>query len=133
MSEAAVQSYCYTSMSTSSQRQEYDSSPTSFRPARITAGPSASPLTELRILTKVGKFRLKRRLSITITQDGGLFFAENQELNLWGEGSTSEEAILSLERFFLYDLKSYLKTPPEKMDYYAAQELMRYKSILGLP
>ena len=133
MSEAAIQEYCYTSMSASSQRLKLEFDPARVEFNRITSSQSTSPFTELHLLTKIGKYRLKRRLRVTITREGDLFFVENQELNLWGDGTTPEEAIESFERFFLYDLRSYMQTPVEKMDYFATQELMRYKSLLGLP
>jgi len=82
------------------------------------------------IITNIGKYSLNRYLLLEVDYEDGIFFVENREFNLWGEGASLNQAINSFKDFFLYDLKSYLNTPEKKMDYFARQKLKKYKSII---
>jgi len=82
------------------------------------------------IITNIGKYKLNRYLLLEVDCEDGMFFVENREFNLWGEGDSLDQAINSFNDFFLYDLKSYLNTPENKMDYFARQELKKYNSII---
>jgi len=82
------------------------------------------------IIRNIGKYSLNRYLLLEVEYEDGTFFVENREFNLWGEGDSLDQAINSFKDFFLYDLKSYLNTPENKMDYFARQELKKYKSII---
>ncbi len=88
----------------------------------------ASP--DICIIKSIGKYSLNRYLFLDVNYEDGMFFVENREFNLWGEGDSLDQAINSFKDFFLYDLKSYLNTPENKMDYFARQELKKYKSII---
>lgn len=84
------------------------------------------------IIKKIGKYNLSRYLILSVSYEEDLFFVENREFNIWGDGETLNQAFKSFEDFFLYDLMSYLKTSPKDMDYFACQELRRYKDILNI-
>ena len=104
--------------------------------------PSSSGISKLQILsnnisspdiciiTSIGKYSLNHYLFLDVDYEDGMFFVENREFNLWGEGDSLDQAINSFKDFFLYDLKSYLNTPENKMDYFARQELKKYNSII---
>ncbi len=84
------------------------------------------------IIEKIGNYNLARYLILTVSYEENLFFVENEEFNIWGDGNTLDQAFTSFENFFLYDLNSYLTTPLENMDIFARQELKKYKSILNI-
>jgi len=104
--------------------------------------PSSSGISKLQILshnisspdiciiTSIGKYSLNHYLFLDVDYEDGMFFVENREFNLWGEGDSLDQAINSFKKFFLYDLKSYLNTPENKMDYFAQQKKKQYKSII---
>jgi hypothetical protein len=95
---------------------------------KILAHKISSP--DICIITSIGRYSLNRYLFLDVDYEDGMFFVENREFNLWGEGDSLDHAINSFKDFFLYDLKSYLNTPENKMDYFARQELKKYKSII---
>lgn len=85
------------------------------------------PEKEIRVLFQVDEYHLAQGLRIEITHEDNIYFAKNDLFNVWGDGETLEEAINSLERFLLYDFKSYSNTPEEKLDYFAKIERQRYR------
>lgn len=85
-----------------------------------------------RLLTKVGKYSLAHRILIEIIYEDAIYLAKNAEFNVWGEGSTEKDAIRSLENFILYDFNSYRKTPEDKLDECAKQELAKYKTLIHI-
>jgi len=86
--------------------------------------------SDICIIQDVGKYNLNRYLILEVNYEDEIVFVENREFNLWGEGDNLDDAINSFKDFFLYDLKSYLKTPEEKMDFFAKQEQKKYISII---
>jgi hypothetical protein len=80
----------------------------------------------------LGGHELTRPLALLISYEENLVFVENEELNLWGEGSSLEEAEESFERFFCHELRVYRKTPVEKMDRSARDKLKAYEDLLKI-
>jgi hypothetical protein len=87
---------------------------------------------EIKIIRKVENYELEIPLMLTVSYRDNLIFVENEFLNLWGEGDSIEEAIKSFENFFLYDFKSYMDTPPNRMDLFAQEKLKYYKYLLKI-
>lgn len=85
------------------------------------------------LLSRVKNRPLRHAIMLTVAHEENLIVVESQTPKIWGEGETLEEAIKSYEDFFMYDLKSYLNTPIEKMDFFARQELKLYKDLLNIP
>jgi hypothetical protein len=88
--------------------------------------------SEIRYIQKLGGHNLTRPLELRISYRADHVFVDNEELNLWGEGSSLEEAEKSFEDFFLHDFKIYKKTPAKKMDFSAREKLKAYKNLLKI-
>jgi len=96
----------------------------------IALGGSLGP--EIKIIRKVDSYELEIPLMLMVSYRGNLVFVEDEYLNIWGEGDTIEQAIKSFENFFLYDFKSYMDTPPNRMDLFAQEKLKYYKYLLKI-
>ncbi|MBU2563240.1 MAG: hypothetical protein ABIJ05_04870 [Patescibacteria group bacterium] len=54
-------------------------------------------------------------IAVKISQDEGLFFAENENLNIRGTGETSQEALADLHLHILHFYKYYRKNDKEQL------------------
>ena len=54
-------------------------------------------------------------IAVKISQDEGLFFAENENLNICGTGETSQEALADLHLHILHFYKYYRKIDKEQL------------------
>jgi hypothetical protein len=88
--------------------------------------------TEFQIVRKIKNYRLAWPLILSVSYEDDLVFVESEMPNLWGEGSTEEEALKSYEDYFIYDFKSYKNIPQEKLDFFARQEFKLYKALLNI-
>lgn len=96
----------------------------------ITLETTVSP--EIKYIQEIKGKILARPLELRIAYESGHVFVENEELNLWGEGASLEEAEESFERFFFHELKVYKNTPTRKMDHSAREKYKAYKILLKI-
>jgi len=74
---------------------------------------------------------LNNSIFLTVRNEDNIFIVENEELNLWGDGDTLDEAIVNFEKFFIYDYKTYQKAKPTKLDDCAKELFAKYKKYLN--
>ena len=88
-------------------------------------------VTELR--SSEGKIVFKQEfpLDVELSKDDNLFFFQNSRFNLFGSGSTKEDALKDFAEFFIHDYISYKNTPPDKLSRDARRLLQEYNSVIG--
>ena len=70
-------------------------------------------------------------LDIELSRENGLFFFQNDKFNIFGSGSSKEEALEDFSEFFVHDYISYKETPTEDLTQDARQLLDEYKAIIA--
>jgi len=70
-------------------------------------------------LFKIGveniEYKSKRPISVNTYYDGGLFFAENENLAVWGTGNSFDEAINDLRMHIVHFYKYYGKMDEDSL------------------
>jgi len=100
-------------------------------PAAIRVAPAKYYVNEFR--SNEGKVLLIEGflLDIELSKENGLFFFRNDRFNIFGCGSTKEEALEDFSEFFIHDYLSYKKTSPKDLSQDAQQLLGDYESVIS--
>ena len=76
------------------------------------------------------RYLANRPIAVKIYQEEGLFFAENENLNICGTGETSQEALADLHLHILHFYKYYRKIDKEQLVGYAIKLKKLYHNLL---
>ena len=68
-----------------------------------------------RLFKENKRYLANKPIAVKIYQDEGLFFAENENLNICGTGETSQEALTDLHLHILHFYKYYRKIDKEQI------------------
>ncbi|MBI4350986.1 MAG: hypothetical protein HY550_06070 [Elusimicrobia bacterium] len=71
------------------------------------------PITEIEIDSE--KRQLRRPILLEVTQEEGVYIAENKTLNVVASGDTPDEAIADAKETVANDFRFYSKTPESKL------------------
>lgn len=83
-----------------------------------------------KIESKTSTYRAKKPIAITIFKDNSLFFAENENLDVFGYGETQGKAILDLKLHILHFYKYYRKLNKDDVVGHALRMKEIYKDLL---
>jgi len=76
-------------------------------------------------------FRADYLLEVELSKENDLFFFCNDKFNIFGSGSTKEEALKDFAEFFIHDYLSYKKTSVKQLTQDAQHLLDEYESIIS--
>jgi len=68
-----------------------------------------------RLFKENKRYLANRPIAVKISQDEGLFFAENENLNVCGTGETSQEALVDLYLHILHFYNYYREIDEERL------------------
>ncbi|MBA7655657.1 MAG: hypothetical protein GH143_02210 [Calditrichaeota bacterium] len=77
-------------------------------------------------LSEIGPHKLKWPIVIEVYKVNNIYIAEDHEFNLWGDGTTIDEAIDSIQAFFSHEYQRYIDIPDDRMDLLARREKSKY-------
>ncbi len=80
--------------------------------------------------SKTTTYRTRKPIAVTIYKDNGLFFAENENLSVYGYGETQEKAIFELGLHILHFYQYYRKLNKDNAVGEAIRLKQLYKDLL---
>ena len=83
-----------------------------------------------RLFKENKRYLTNKPIAVKIYQDEGLFFTENENLNVCGTGETSQEALADLYLHILHFYKYYRKIDKERLVGYAVRLKKLYHDLL---